>query len=310
MKRIHSFPPYGALARPYAQQISDPVAPIDFSTHGGDRDEWLKWIEETVALINSCLWPSWNYREQCWISQSIEMMNDLTLADFSILRGFLESNYLESTLPLSVVAWRARHLEFFLDEDQDRIGRRLGEYSSELPASVIPYDRWIAEIFRTKIGYTSMHLKYHLQRPRAYQVATLVGADWFTWNLGATSMSPSMSSGHALQGLLLAAGTFEGLLQKGVALSSEAKVGLAQFGVDIGDRRVFAGIHYPSDNIASWIAVGRLAKKVFHRRETREFIHFAVTERSEVYKRVAGALSQHPVLIPSLSALDGALLLD
>lgn len=307
MRRIEQFPPYGALARPYARQIKDPVAPVDFASESAPLKGWLTWIEETTAVINECLWPSWNYSESCWESPNIDLMNDLTRADFSILKSLIEADFLSVTAPISDVAWREKHLEFFTDEDQDRLGLRVGEYSAEFPATIRPFDRWSGEVFRSKIGHTSMHLKHKLQRPRAYQISAIAGVDWFTWNLGATSMSPSMSSGHALQGLMFAAGTFEALLQKGVELTPGGRIGLAQFGVDIGDRRVFAGIHYPSDNIASWIAVGRLARKVFRHAETFDFIRFAVTTRSEVYKRLTGATAQHTAFVPALEVLDSVL---
>ena len=306
MKAKDYFPPYGALAIPYAKQILEPKAPADFISNDKEY-QWTDWIDNTVEILNDCLWPSWNYSRNDWDNPNYNLMNKITEADFVIMKELQDDNYLEKTYPESLVKWIANHKSFFEDEDQDRLGDRIGEYSSEFPKEIWPYSKLISKIFLEKIGTTSMQLKSRLQRPRPYQVSSLVGASWFSWNLGATSMSPSMSSGHALQGLLFAAGTFEDFLQRGIKLSNNARDGLEQFGVDVGDRRVFAGIHYPSDNIASWISAVRLAKKVFRRDETKDFIRSAIINKSEIYKRISGFSKDNASYHNSVSILNNEL---
>jgi hypothetical protein len=64
---------------------------------------------------------------------------------------------------------------------------------------------------------------------------------------------------------------------------------LGQFGVDIGDRRVFAGVHYPSDNMASWIMALRLVKEEVPDQRVFRFLANAITTRSLVYQMLVAS---------------------
>ncbi len=70
---------------------------------------------------------------------------------------------------------------------------------------------------------------------------------------------------------------------------------LQQFAVDIGDRRVFAGVHYPSDNISSWYAALRIIPHIFDGQSAATFLWTAITTKSLVY----GALLEHIAAHPS-----------
>ena len=74
---------------------------------------------------------------------------------------------------------------------------------------------------------------------------------------------------------------------------------LLQLAVDIGDRRVFAGIHYPSDAIASWIVVKTLADHVFRNSEVKGLLLEAIKTRSEVYAK----LSKIGIYTPAMSLI-------
>jgi hypothetical protein len=88
-----------------------------------------------------------------------------------------------------------------------------------------------------------------------------------------------------------------------------------QFVIDVGDRRVFAGVHYPSDNLASWYVAMRLIPRVFLADEKiyepRKFLWNAI-QRSLVYKAMvahttsgAGA-SPYEAMLTSIKVLAGA----
>lgn len=64
---------------------------------------------------------------------------------------------------------------------------------------------------------------------------------------------------------------------------------LEQFGVDIGDRRVFAGVHYPSDNLSSWILALRLGREVFADPRVWLFLAEAIQKRSAVYQTLVSS---------------------
>ena len=95
-----------------------------------------------------------------------------------------------------------------------------------------------------------------------------------------------MISGHGLQSAI--AGSFVAM-EFAAEFSSNPRLKecWSQFMVDVGDRRVFAGVHYPSDSLASWycalVFVGR-----FYGAEVRRFLWDAITTKSRVYAEVAG----------------------
>jgi hypothetical protein len=95
-----------------------------------------------------------------------------------------------------------------------------------------------------------------------------------------------MISGHSLQGLIGVGAVMEQILQSGIPFNSDSWTALSQYAVDIGDRRVFAGIHYPSDNLSSWIVLMRLANFIYRSHEVKSKLWSAITERSLVYRLI------------------------
>ena len=92
-----------------------------------------------------------------------------------------------------------------------------------------------------------------------------------------------MISGHALEGVMAGCAVFAGLE---TSLTPDAMRALQQWTVDIGDRRVMAGVHYPTDSFASWIVALDMADRVFPGgsvKSVRRFLAAAIRERSHVY---------------------------
>jgi len=72
---------------------------------------------------------------------------------------------------------------------------------------------------------------------------------------------------------------------------------LRQFTVDIGDRRVFAGVHYPSDNLSSWYTALKLIPHVFTEPTdawVRDFLWKAIDLRSIVFGAIKNHIAAHP----------------
>lgn len=65
---------------------------------------------------------------------------------------------------------------------------------------------------------------------------------------------------------------------------------LAQHAIDVGDRRVLAGVHYPSDNISSWIVALLIAPKACRDDQAAGWLWRAISERSVVYKAIKDAV--------------------
>ena len=103
-------------------------------------------------------------------------------------------------------------------------------------------------------------------------------------------------------------GLMERLLIEGEELTISQWKALQQYAVDMGDRRVFAGVHYPSDNLSSWLMVMRVANHVFVRSEVKAKLWQAISERSRVYRRIReeSLTESGAVYIPALEALEKA----
>lgn len=248
-----TYPPYGQFARVYRESV-DPanLAPPAWrpTLPKPEREQsWLEWRNETVRLINETLWPQWSESTSGWLNPDTAKMDALTAADFDLLTEFDTAGVLDQqpSTPVSAASIPS-HRQYFVDEDSAKLGDRYFFYDTTLPAAqlekVVPDLR---QVLKDKAGSISIQIKQILQRPRAYQVAKFLGRD-HRFELATTSMTSSMSSGHCFQGCLVSAGIYEAWLLRGYAPTNKQLAALGQFGVDIGDRRVFAGVHYPSDN--------------------------------------------------------------
>ncbi|MBC7924610.1 MAG: phosphatase PAP2 family protein [Bryobacteraceae bacterium] len=138
----------------------------------------------------------------------------------------------------------------------------------------------------SKCGTTHLQIKVRFQRPRPFQVATLLGKQGVRPLRSISAGSSALCSGHAFQALLSLGAVAEYVYLNNIPLTSSSHKALRQLAVDIGDRRVFAAIHNPSDNIASWILAMSLADHVFRIREVKRWLWTAIVKQSLVYRVV------------------------
>ena len=108
-----------------------------------------------------------------------------------------------------------------------------------------------AEMLKQDAVTLKLKDKFNLVRP--HQMAKMLGID-FDYEPNVSATTPSFPSGHATQGLYFmmlmlerAPKAFE---------NPEEYDGLARYAVDVGLRRVYAGLHYPSDNVGAYELVG------------------------------------------------------
>lgn len=136
-------------------------------------------------------------------------------------------------------------------------------------------------------------IKNLFQRPRPWSIATTMGLSDFIWDradgLRHTGVHPAFPSGHCYQGIVHSGH----VLQKWRDAADDGAVptddffALQQYAVDFGDRRVFAGVHYPTDNISSWILALKLQKHMFDDAdEIEKFAIEAIRDRSAVYNLI------------------------
>jgi hypothetical protein len=136
---------------------------------------------------------------------------------------------------------------------------------------------------QTPVGYL---FKSDLQRPRPMQMALRFGFHSFEYFDATSSLTPSMCSGHCLQGLISVGAVIERFLDDGVDLTPDLTFALSQWAVDIGDRRVMAGVHYPTDSLCSWVLFLRMAESVYHRPEVRDILSRAITSHSYIHREI------------------------
>lgn len=277
---------------------TDAAAPVDWRGAQSYED----WSKAALALLNDVLWPSWQVAAGAtvggWVGPSAARMDLLTKADLEILKEIRTDG------PKRPIDQRLRsplrrpggftHGQFFLAEDDAKLGESYEEYDAtgKVPGSAVrAMFTGDPTAHSRKLGNVPLEFKNRLQRPRPYQAALLTGLAGFTWTMAKTSMTPAIPSGHAIQGLMGVSCLAEQLIVDKTTLLADQWRALQQLAVDIGDRRVMGGVHYPSDNIASWLLTLELIDHVFDEAEAvRAFVWSAITERSLVYQRILTAM--------------------
>lgn len=145
-------------------------------------------------------------------------------------------------------------------------------------------------------------IKFLFQRPRPWTTAAGMGVDDFRWVIAGgfhashTGMHPSFISGHCIQGMLGGCSVLDAWLSSGEEIPGHRLRAIQKYMVDWGDRRVFAGVHYPTDNIGSWTLLRQLTANLFQNAERiEEFVVSAITQHSQVFSDVVEHFdSDHP----------------
>jgi hypothetical protein len=192
------------------------------------------------------------------------------------------------------------HRDMFTREDGDSFADLFFHYDHlvaksdkpKVPASAM--QELFNQGMRTKVSSVSSQFKARLQRPRPYQMDLLFGQGTLTYVRALTADTPSMCGGHSVQGILAIGGILERWLKdelfesfsNDLKLQEKSKEALGQWAVDFGDRRVMAGLHYPSDHLASWIIFARLADRVYSNPEVKRNMCKAIQNQSYVYRAI------------------------
>lgn len=293
MSSTTALPPWGVLSS--AIQFSMGLHPVPDAWEvslpsTSRRTSFEEWRDGVVEELAAMLWPTYDASRQCW---SREPDPKLIESDFEILahlHGHLERTIKGSGTCSDTFGEHACiHRTFFDEEDDCPLGLRYERYDPDLPER---FRKGMPDLLSSGIGRTvgTLHyqLKQRFQRPRSYQVALLEQRqlDYIWAKSGGT---PSFVSGHCLQGSMGGCAVFA---QFDGSVSEASVEIFKQFTVDIGDRRVFAGVHYPSDNMASWYTALKLIPHVFDPSvawKMQVFLYDAIRSKSDVY----GAMVAH-----------------
>ncbi|UFZ06361.1 phosphatase PAP2 family protein [Bradyrhizobium ontarionense] len=313
MNKSLTFPPYGRMVAEFEERVGQGEPPTDWNAD----DNWPLWRDKMLEIITTLLWPVYDFSTLSWQGPATTRMLGLTEADFELFTGLRPYNRQD----VPGLAKPRQHFELFQMEDhaEDKLDHDAGvdrgvdltlRYYLEGHADKLTTDtlaNWVESGMLRKAGGLPVQLKQFLQRPRAYQMSDSMGKSWFTYHQALQSVSPSMISGHCFKGCTLGMAA----VYHATALGCEPRVfdALTRLCVDFGDRRVFAGVHYPSDNLSSWITAMLIAKHVCAAdsgRLGRKFLWNAISTKSVVHAAIGNAiaLGQAPDHAPAFELLN------
>jgi hypothetical protein len=293
------FPPYGNLTEQHLIRLKQfVVVPADWRAPakfpGSVEDHHECYMQTVIKIIDRDLWPA--YGKSGWPSDRMPQMQELTRLDIEVQQE--AAKHLDKfVFPGS----KTTHRNLFQIEDgPEDFGAEFDKYDdSELFTTLQTIKSVSAKGQDRKVGWGVVRLKQLFQRPRLYQTSLLFGHREFEWQEAESSLTPSLPSGHTLQGMLWVGAALEQLLDSGITISDAFR----QYLVDPGDRRVMAGVHYPSDNLASWLMIFLSIPHVFRNQNVKEEFWRALEKQSLVYGLMEEAGGAYR---PALDALKAA----
>jgi hypothetical protein len=244
--------------------------------------------------LDDLLWPSFDLDCDDNRGARERRRYELTMTDLGLLTGQLLAN-MNASIAVPGAVDEREHWELYQAEDaidpSKSIADTLRYYAPFLVAALGGECRgsidvgWVRKL---SSGFI-FHVKNRFQRPRAYQTSVLLGEfPDFAYELALTGCTPSFISGHCLQALMSCAYLHDRLIASGYEFRPTEEESLAQWAADVGDRRVFAGVHYPSDSMGSWLTALWLAPHVFAEASGERALGFLIDAigRSTVYRAV------------------------
>jgi hypothetical protein len=249
--------PFGFMAENFNEEAIRHAVP---SAWRGTASEYGRWIDERVKQIKASVWPEWNKSTKEWTGKAVDTAIALSAADLKLMEK-LGSQYLEPSRQDSELNrfWFKKEDDLFDDEfGVERFKRIFGDTPRNQRRSALFTDGGYAR-YAGSIGWL---LKERLQRPRAHQMAYWIAGPRPVLRTAASAWSPSAISGHAFQGLVACLRVFVDSQGNDDKWSDEDTQKLCELAADLGDRRVFAGVHYPSDNALSWSVALNLVEHI------------------------------------------------
>lgn len=288
----YGFPPYGHMIKEWEDDTGTPQAPDEWK----GRMKYEAWIDAMARLFGDILWPRFDEASRSWTGKAVPMMEDLTELDFTLFSDLRKKIH----DPFPGVGQFPTHYEVFQMEDEadakqagsPTIDRgpdkslRLIQAALLAPAQVEALVTAHMTGVRRGANNVDLDLKVRMQRPRAYQMAWIMEKD-FSHQMAKSALTPSMISGHCFETLTGGAHAYR--LASAEHYSDDAIDALARWTVEVGDRRVYAGVHYPSDNISSWITALLLAPEIGIAESEVAWLWEIVQARSLVYRAVDDA---------------------
>lgn len=295
-------PPFGRMTDTHLAAMQKNLVPSDWRVPAGSTQSaeahYKEFLKQALGLIKQTLWPE--YTASGWSGDTITTMVPLTRLDLGLMLQSQQDGLFDHSIAPADKRVTRTHKELFAREDagEESFGAHYGDYDPDASLDLTERMRKLGDVgLRRKVANGPLLLKQALQRPRPYQTSLLLAVNSFRYQEAITATTPSIFSGHCLQGTLCIGYILEELLNADTTITGQ----MLQYTVDIGDRRVLAGVHYPSDNLASWMIALMSAPFVFRNSGVKPLLWKAITKFSLVYPRIRDA-NDH-LYAPALQAL-------
>lgn len=242
--------------------------------------EWPKWLAGTVSLLEKSLWPQSSLLNSP--GYPTQRLRQLTSVDFDVLAN-LRSQGADSLRSEPVGTNRATLYGCFQREntwdpyffdaysEPPLAAGLMASYMYAVPNGIfgptLPppemravQNAVIGEPVNRCIGSLTLTLKMLFQRPRPFQLAAEFGRrEFFHW-MSSSANTPALPAGHEMEAVFVFLVVANA---KSLDLASPHTAAFAKWCAGTGDRRVYAGLHYPSDSLASLLVAARLFPYVF-----------------------------------------------
>ena len=290
-------PPYGHINADNASYLARRPVPDGFRLIPAQpavsgADEWERWLARLAGQMSDFLWPV--FLQGRWEGAAAANAVALTEADLALMAG-AALDRLDARI-VTAAGPSARQRTAWQLEDDAPPGPSFDLYGAPWPKALE------SEVTRAVLSGgidlarpASQGLKRLFQRPRPQLTSLLLGRPALQVLPSKSAITPSMVSGHCIQGMLALAQVFVAM-RPVLDAKPELSALVQRFWIDTGDRRVFAGLHYPSDNVGSWYASLRLCPHLFgaDALEVRDFLWKAIRKRSAVFHALQQAVTQAP----------------
>jgi PAP2 superfamily len=275
---------YGYMATTFARSVESPNRiPESFSQ--GDpnrRQSWSVFVEKVVLSLERIGprygRPSW---QLAWTG--------ISRLDLSVMETLVKSSVLLHDVTNGRPIWQT-HADAFAMEDQADIS---GTITSYIRRALTPWESQQIDTLKNVglveyLGTIHLELKPIFQRPRPHVAAYVLGLDasHLIFGLAKTGWSPAFVSGHAC--VFGIAYLFLHQQLQPLNPARDMLDACRQLIVDGGDRRVFAGVHYPSDNLGSWLVIANLINECWatENREAAKQLFVDSLRNSRVYREI------------------------
>jgi hypothetical protein len=156
------------------------------------------------------------------------------------------------------------------------------------------------------LDWCLMTLKQYFQRPRPFQTAHRFNSSSYFCRLSQTAHTAAFPAGHTLQAAVVHVDSQLQPMSTPWSLVLKNLLPSAEWSASVGDNRILAGLHYPSDSIASWIVLGHIVNGLNDNRSAARAAAAASVSSSNVWRNAF----KYPALLPGLGVVQSLLAPD